>query len=364
MKIRNITDYLEEIAPLHLQESYDNSGLIIGDLENIVQGCLITLDCTEEVIDEAVSKKCNLVIAHHPIIFNPLKKIIGNSYVERTIIKAIKNDIAVYAIHTNLDNVYGGVNSKIAEKLGLINCEILLPKNKFLKQLVVYCPLTHSEALKEAMLDNGAGSFTNYDNCSFSSNGQATFRPKEGSSPFVGDIGEIYDSKEVRLEFFLEKDTENSLIKLMQENHPYEQVAYQIYTLDNFSHEIGSGMIGDLSSEIESEIFMNFIKKQMHTDCIRHTQLINKQIKRVAICGGSGSFLLQQAKNKKADIFISSDFKYHEFFDADKKIIIADIGHFESEQFTKELIYDFLRKKFTKFAVQLSNVNTNPINYL
>ncbi|MDA9325220.1 Nif3-like dinuclear metal center hexameric protein [Flavobacteriales bacterium] len=201
MKIRNITDYLEEIAPLHLQESYDNSGLIIGDLENIVQGCLITLDCTEEVIDEAVSKKCNLVIAHHPIIFNPLKKIIGNSYVERTIIKAIKNDIAVYAIHTNLDNVYGGVNSKIAEKLGLINCEILLPKNKFLKQLVVYCPLTHSEALKEAMLDNGAGSFTNYDNCSFSSIGQGTFRPKEGSSPFVGDIGEIYDSKEVRLEF-------------------------------------------------------------------------------------------------------------------------------------------------------------------
>jgi len=364
MKIRNITDYLEEIAPLYLQESYDNSGLIIGDLENTVDGCLITLDCTEEVVEEAINNNCNLIITHHPIIFNPLKKIVGNSYIERIIIKAIKNDIAIYAIHTNLDNVYNGVNRKIAEKLGLINCEILLPKNKLLKQLVVYCPASHSEALKEAMINNGAGSFSNYDNCSFSSLGQASFRPKKGSSPFVGNIGEIYNAEEVRLEFSLQKDIEGSLIEAMKDNHPYEQVAYQIYDLDNFSDDIGSGMIGNLASEVDSEEFLNLIKKQMNTACIRYTQLTNKKIKRVAICGGSGSFLLQEAKNRKADIFISSDFKYHEFFDADKKIIIADIGHFESEQFTKELIYDFLSKKFTKFAVQLSNVNTNPINYL
>ena len=364
MKIKKITDFLENYAPLDYQESYDNSGLIVGDTNAEVRGALITLDCTEDVIDEAISRNCNLVIAHHPIIFTGLKKLNGSNYIQRTVIKAIKNDIAIYAIHTNLDNIYNGVNSKIAEKLGLINCEILLPKNKNLKQLIVYCPASHSEALKEAMINNGAGSFSNYDNCSFSSLGQASFRPKKGSSPFVGDIGEIYNAEEVRLEFFLQKDIEESLIQAMKDNHPYEQVAYQIYALDNFSDDIGSGMIGNLSSEVESEEFLNLIKKQMNTACIRYTQLTNKKIKRVAICGGSGSFLLQEAKNRKADIFISSDFKYHEFFDADKKIIIADIGHFESEQFTKELIYDFLSKKFTKFAVQLSNVNTNPINYL
>ena len=364
MKIKNVTDYLEEIAPLHLQESYDNSGLIIGNLENTIDGCLITLDCTEEVVEEAISKKCNLIIAHHPIVFNPIKKIIGNNYVERIIIKAIKNDIAIYAIHTNLDNVYNGVNSKIAEKLGLINCEILLPKNKFLKQLVVYCPITHSEILKDAMLNNGAGLFRNYDNCSFSSSGKGTFRPRKGSSPYSGKIGQNYTSEEIKLEFFLQNDVEDYLIQVMKEHHPYEQVAYQIYALDNFSDDIGSGMIGELTSEIESSEFLKIIKDRMQTSCIRHTRLLKQKIKHVAICGGSGSFLLEQAKNKKADIFISSDFKYHDFFGSDGKIIIADIGHFESEQFTKELIYDFLTKKFTKFAVQLSKVNTNPINYL
>jgi|TARA_B110000263_G_scaffold167618_1_gene145986 dinuclear metal center YbgI/SA1388 family protein len=364
MKIRDITNYLEEIAPLHYQEDYDNSGLLTGNLEDDAEGVLITLDCTEEVVNEAINKKFNLIVAHHPLIFNPLKKITGSNFVERTLIKALKNNIAIYSIHTNLDNVYNGVNSKIAEKLDLINCEILLPKNKLVKQLVVYCPPTHSDALKEAMLDNGAGTFKNYDHCSFSIYGQGTFRPKKGSSPFIGDIGVEHRSEEIRLEFFIKKGFENSLIKVMKDNHPYEQIAYQMYTLDNISDDIGAGMIGELSNEIESDKFLKIIKDKMQTSCIRYTSLLKKKIKYVAICGGSGSFLLEQAKNKKADIFISSDFKYHEFFNSDGKIIIADIGHFESEQFTKELIYDFLSKKFTKFAVQLSNVNTNPINYL
>jgi len=364
MKIREITDFLEEIAPLHYQESYDNSGLIIGDLENKVDDVLITLDCTEEVIDEAISNNCNLIISHHPIIFSPLKKINGKNYVERVIVKAIKHDISIYAIHTNLDNVYNGVNSKIAEKLGLKNCKILRPNSKLIKQLVVYCPSSHSESLKQSLLECGAGEFRNYDNCSFSVVGKGTFRPKEGSNPFFGNIDNTETVSEERLEFFYNIKDENALLECLFKNHPYEQVAYQIYSLDNICSEIGSGMIGELEDEIECDKFLALIKKKMKTDCIRHTSLIRNKIKYVAVCGGSGSFLLEEAKKKNADIFISSDFKYHEFFDADGKIIIADIGHFESEQFTKELICDMLSKKFTKFAVQLSKVNTNPINYL
>ena len=364
MKIHEITDYLEEIAPLHYQESYDNSGLLVGDFNSKVKGALISLDCTESVIDEAISLGINLVISHHPIIFSSLNKINGRNYVERVIIKAIKNDIAIYAIHTNLDNVFEGVNSKIAEKLGLINCKILLTKSKQIKQLVVYCPITHSLALKEALLENGAGSFRNYDNCSFSVKGKGTFRPKRGSSPFLGNVGEVEQVDEERLEFFLNNEDENRLLDVMHQNHPYEQVAFQVYSLDNVSSEIGSGMIGELQKEIEPKEYLDFLKIKMSTECIRHTKLINKKIKKIAICGGSGSFLLEEAKKQNADLFVSSDFKYHEFFDAEDKILIADIGHFESEQFTKDLIYDLLSKKFTKFAVQLSKVNTNPINYL
>ena len=364
MKIHEITDFLEEIAPLHYQESYDNSGLLVGDFNSEVKGALISLDCTESIIDEAISLGIKLVISHHPIIFSPLKKINGKNYVERVILKAIKNDIAIYAIHTNLDNIYDGVNSKIAEKLGLINCEILLPKSKQIKQLVVYCPTTHALPLKEALFKNGAGSFRAYDNCSFSVTGKSTFKPKRGSTPFLGNIGDVEQVDEERLEFFFNNEDEKLLLDIMRQNHPYEQVAFQVYSLDNISSDIGSGMIGELQNEIESKKYLDLLKTKMSTKCIRHTKIVNKKIKKIAICGGSGSFLLEEAKRQNADLFVSSDFKYHEFFDAEDKIIIADIGHFESEQFTKDLIYDLLSKKFTKFAVQLSKVNTNPINYL
>ena len=364
MKLREITDFLEEIAPLHYQETYDNSGLLVGNRESSITCALITLDCTEEVVEEAVLKKCNLIIAHHPIIFGSLSKITGKNYVERVIIKAIKNNISIYAIHTNLDNVYNGVNSKIVEKLAIKNCKILRPSSKFIKQLSVYCPSSHSESLKKSLLECGAGEFRNYDNCSFSVSGKGTFRPKQGSNPFMGNINQTETVNEEKLDFFYNLKDESNLLDCLFLNHPYEQVAYQIYSLDNVSLEIGSGMIGELENEIETEKFLEIIKDKMQTNCIRHTKLVNKKIKKVAVCGGSGSFLLADAKNLNADIFISSDFKYHEFFDADGDIIIADIGHFESEQYTKELIYDLLREKFTKFAVQLSNVNTNPINYL
>ena len=363
MKIKEITNYLESVAPLHYQESYDNAGLLVGDANREIDAALITLDCTEEVVEEAIENNCNLIIAHHPIIFSGLKKITGQNYVERTIIKAIKNDIAIYAIHTNLDNIKTGVSAKIAEILGVENCKILSPKKDLLRQLAVYCPVSDTEKVKEALFQAGAGDIGNYDECSFSAKGEGTFRANEGCDPHIGNIGERHTEKEEKIEVIFPKYKENTIISALKQAHPYEQVAYQIYILDNIYENVGSGIVGELAQKVDTNRFLEMLKTKMQTDCIRHTKLVKNQIKRVAICGGSGSFLLSNAICEKADIFITADFKYHEFFDGENDIIIADIGHFESEQFTKDLIYDLLSKKFSKFAVRLSKVNTNPINY-
>lgn len=363
MKIKEITNYLESVAPLHYQESYDNAGLLVGDANREIDAALITLDCTEEVVEDAIENNCNLIIAHHPIIFSGLKKITGQNYVERTIIKAIKNDIAIYAIHTNLDNIKTGVSAKIAEILGVENCKILSPKKDLLRQLAVYCPVSDTEKVKEALFQAGAGDIGNYDECSFSAKGEGTFRANEGCDPHIGNIGERHTEKEEKIEVIFPKYKENTIISALKQAHPYEQVAYQIYILDNIYENVGAGIVGELAQKVDTNRFLEMLKTKMQTDCIRHTKLVKNQIKRVAICGGSGSFLLSNAICEKADIFITADFKYHEFFDGENDIIIADIGHFESEQFTKDLIYDLLSKKFSKFAVRLSKVNTNPINY-
>jgi len=364
MNIKQITNFLESYAPLEYQESYDNCGLIIGDANAEVKGALITLDCTEAIIDEAIATGCNLVIAHHPIIFSGLKKLNGSNYIERAVIKAIKNDIAIYAIHTNLDNVHNGVSAKIAEKLGLENCKILAPKSDLLRQLVVYCPNANAETLKTALFEAGAGTIGDYDQCSFTSIGKGTFRANENCTPFVGEIGENHTENEDRIEVIYPKFKERAILDAMEVAHPYEQVAHQIYVLDNKHQLVGSGIIGELKTPVDAQVFLKNLKLNMQTDCVRHTSLVKQQIKTVAVCGGSGSFLLKNAMAEKADIFITADFKYHEFFDAENKIVIADIGHYESEQFTKDLIYDLLVKNFTKFAVRLSKVNTNPIKYL
>jgi len=364
MNIKQITDFLESYAPLECQESYDNCGLIVGDAKSEVKGALITLDCTEAIIDEAIATGCNLVIAHHPIVFGGLKKLNGSNYIERTVIKAIKNDIAIYAIHTNLDNVHNGVSAKIAEKLGLENCKVLAPKSDLLRQLVVYCPTGNTEELKTALYEVGAGTVGDYDQCSFSSVGKGTFRANENCNPFVGEIGEQHTEMEERIEVIYPKFKEREVLNAMSNAHPYEEVAHQIYVLENKHQLVGSGIVGELKTPVDAVDFLKSLKTNMQTDCVRHTPLVSKTIKTVAVCGGSGSFLLKNAIAAKADIFITADFKYHEFFDAENKIVIADIGHYESEQFTKDLIYDLLVKNFTKFAVRLSKVNTNPIKYL
>lgn len=362
MKVKDVTNYLESIAPLQLQESYDNSGWQVGDHNSELKGVLISLDVTEQVVQEAINKKCNLIVAHHPLIFGGLKKITSNFFTGNIIQKAIKNNINIYAIHTNLDNVYNGVNNKIANVIGLTNKKILFPKNNLLK-LVVFVPESHSKQVLEAMFSSGAGQVGNYKNCSFSSYGEGTFLPVAGSNPFKGEIGKLEHSKEIKVEVILSDFSLAEVISAMNNAHPYEEVAYDILKIQNNSNS-GSGMVGELSKEIAEMDFLELLKTKFKANGIRHTKLLNKPIKKVALCGGSGSFLLKNAVNAKADIFITSDFKYHQFFESESNILIADIGHYESEQYTIELISDFLMKKFTNFAIRLTTVNTNPINYL
>ncbi len=364
MTIKEITDIIEKIAPLSYQEDYDNAGLIVGKFNEEVNGVLLCLDSTEEIVAEAMQKGCNLIIAHHPIVFNGLKKFNGTNYIERTIIKAIKNNIAIYAAHTNIDNAFNGVSYKIAEKLGLKNCKILAPKKQQLKKIITYCPDNYAAKVRNAMFCNGAGNMGNYSECSFNSNGEGTFKGNENSTPFVGEEGKIHHEKEIKIETIVASHQLKNVIAAMIKTHPYEEVAYDIYNLENTNIKVGSGVIGELTSKEDELTFLNCIKKNLRTSCIRHTKLLNKDIKKVAICGGSGSFLLQDAINAGADIFITGDFKYHQFFDAENKLIIADIGHYESEQFTCELFYDILNEKIPNFAIHLSEKNTNPINYL
>lgn len=360
---KELIGYLESLAPRSLQEDYDNSGWQCGTPESETSGVLLCLDVTEKVLEEAISKKLNLIVSHHPVIFKGIKKLTGSNYVESILVKAIKNDISIYSIHTNLDAVMEGVNAKIAEKLGLKNRQILLPKEEILKKLVVFVPLEQAEKVRSAMCDAGAGHIGNYSDCSFSLEGTGTFKGNEMSDPIVGKKGELHQEKEVRVEVILPAYLASAVVNALLKSHPYEEVAYDIYSLENHFKMAGSGMIGDLEKEMEPKEFLSMVKENMVTRMIRHTDLPASKIKRVAVCGGSGRFLLERAKAAGADVLVTSDFKYHDFFDADGKILVLDIGHFESEQFTMSLLSDWITKKFNTFAVRITEINTNPVNY-
>jgi len=363
MKIKEITSYLESIAPLAYQETYDNSGLIVGNPNDEVTKALISLDCTEEIVDEAIAKGCDIIISHHPIVFKGLKKFNNKNYVERTVIKAIKHNIALYAIHTNLDNVLGGVSSKIADKLELVNHAILSPKSGLLKKLVVYVPRAHVEEVRQALFDAGAGSIGDYDQCSYNTAGYGTFRPLAGANPAIGEIGTQERVEETKIEVIFPQQLERQVLVSMLAAHPYEEVAYHTIAVDNKLHYVGSGAIGNLEEAMEAHDFLTYLKEKLNLNVIRHTKLSDKKIQRVAVCGGAGGFLLNEAKRSGADIFITADYKYHEFFDAENDIVIADIGHYESEQFTQELLLEIIQKKFVNFAVLLTGIDTNPIKY-
>ena len=365
MKIQEVIEFLEEWAPLQFQESYDNSGLLVGDCNWDITGVLVCVDSIENIIDEAIQKNCNMVVAHHPILFTGLKSITGKTYVERTIIKAIKNDIAIYAIHTNLDNIKTGVNQEIANRIGLVNQDILVNKKNMLSKVTVYVPIQYADVVRTAMFNAGAGHISDYDQCSFNSEGVGTFRALEGTNPYMGEIGILQKEPEIGIEVVVRKAGIRKLLNAVDAAHPYEEVAYDLVALDNESPEVGSGILGELKTPAEPLPFLQKIKTVFNAGVIRYTAINeNKKIKKVAVCGGSGSFLLNAAIAQNADIFITADYKYHQFFDADSNIVIADIGHFESEQYTTDLIVRKLKEKFSTFAVHFTEVSTNPVNYL
>jgi dinuclear metal center YbgI/SA1388 family protein len=363
MKTLDIINFLETVAPMSLQESYDNAGLIYGSPESECTGVLVCLDVTEAVIDEAVRLKINLVIAHHPLVFKGMKKLNPDRGVSKVLVKAVKNDISIYAIHTNLDNIVSGVNNKIADKLGLGDCKILVRKEGLLKKLVCYVPVTHLETLQQTLFSAGAGQIGRYSECSFAGRGEGTFKAGEGAAPYTGAVGTRHTEEEMRLEVVFSAWQQNNVLSAMRRSHPYEEIAFDILNLDNLHDEVGSGLIGLLPEPMATDVFLSLVKERFDAPVIRFSPLTGKLIQKVAVCGGAGSFLIPNAIAAGADLFLTADLKYHDFFEADGRIVLADMGHFESEQFTQELLFDLLKQKFPNFAVLKTGVATNPVNY-
>ncbi|MES2003123.1 MAG: Nif3-like dinuclear metal center hexameric protein [Bacteroidota bacterium] len=363
MLIANIIRELEQKAPLALQESYDNTGLLTGNADWECKGILCTLDATEAVIMEAKSRGCNLVVAHHPIIFSGLKKITGKNYVEKTVIAAIKNDIAIYAIHTNLDNVLDGVNDRIANQLGLINRSILAPKAGLLLKLYTFVPHAHASQVRDALFAAGAGNIGQYGETSFNTEGTGTFKGSDQTRPFAGQPGIRHEEKEIRIEVILPAYLQSVVVNALLKAHPYEEAAYDIVSLQNDNQFVGSGLLGELPEALDETGFLHMLKTAFELSVIKHTPFLGKKLQKVAVCGGSASFLCGKAVAAGADVYVTSDIKYHEFFDANDRILLVDIGHWESEQFTTDLLIEILQAKFPTFAVLKSGVKTNPVNY-
>jgi len=363
MKVKEITSYLESFAPLAYQESYDNAGFQTGDPEQEIRAALVCIDVTDEVLEEAVKLGAGLILSHHPVIFGGLKKLTGSSPAERIVMEAIRKGLSIYSAHTNMDAVQRGVSSRMAEKLGVLKPRILSPVRGQLRKLVFFVPTEHAAAVRDAVFQAGAGHIGEYDMCSFNAPGEGTFRGSDDSDPFVGEKGRMHTEPELRVETIFPKEREGRVLRALLETHPYEEVAYDVYPLDNEYSLAGMGVVGEMDKALGETEFLDRLKDCFGVPLIRHTKLLGRPVKRVALCGGSGSSLLSSAISSGADAFVTGDIKYHTFFDADGKILMADIGHYESEQFTAEIFYDLLTKKFPKFAVHLTEVNTNPVNY-
>ena len=362
-QIKELVHVFDSFAPSALREEFDNIGLLIGEANQTITKALITIDITELVVDEAIANGCDIIISHHPIMLEGIKRLNARNDQERLIVKAIKNNIAIFSAHTNADRVMNGVSGRMAEKLELTNTRILSPTANRLVKLMVYAPATHAQSVREALFEAGAGEIGNYDCCSFNTEGTGTFRAGENANPFVGAIAQIHNEPEEKIEVIVPDFKTQTVLEALLAVHPYEEVAYDLIPLKNQWHQAGYGIVGELSHEADETTFLSRLKSIFNVQYIRHTPLLGRPIKKVALCGGSGSFLLKDAIHSGADIYITGDFKYHQFFDAEKKLIIADIGHYESEQFTKELFFELLTKKLPNFALCLYKVNTNTIKY-
>lgn len=363
-KVKDILKAIEEYAPLPLQEEFDNSGIQVGNVNQPATGALVCLDITEEIIDEAIEQGCNLIISHHPLAFKAFKSLTGATYIERCMMKACKYDLVIYAAHTNLDNAVGGVSFRMAEMIGLQNIRVLSPQRNALLKLVVFVPTAHAENVRNALFNAGAGNIGNYDLCSFNVEGEGSFRATEGCNPYSGEIGDLHFEKETKIEMILPVFRKAIIIRTLLSIHPYEEPAFDFYPLVNTWNQVGSGIVGVLPEAEEEVNFLQRIKYIFHVPCISHSPLRGRNIKEVALCGGSGAFLLPEAVAYGADIFITGEAKYNDFYNVEDHILLATIGHYESEVCTKDIFYNLLTKKFPTFAVHFSNVNSNPVKYL
>jgi len=364
LRIKDIIKEIELYAPLPLQEDYDNAGVQVGDVNQLATGALLCLDVTEEVLEEAIELECNLIISHHPLAFKSFKSLRGNTYIERCMIKACKYDIVIYSAHTNLDNVKGGVNYRLAEIIGLENVRILSPQKDSLLKFVTFVPDVYAEIVRTALFNAGAGSIGNYDSCSYNLVGEGTYRAQEGTNPFRGEIGEMHHEKEIRIETIIPAYKKIAVTRALRSVHPYEEPVFDFYPLSNTWEQAGSGIVGELPEAEDELTFLQRIKDLFHVQCIKHSPLTGKMIREVALCGGSGAFLIKDAIAYRADVFITGEAKYNDFYDVEDRILLAVIGHYESEVCTKDIFYTILSKKFPTFALHFSNVNSNPVKYL
>ena len=364
MRIKEIIQTIEQLAPIPLQEEYDNSGVQVGDVNQEAAGALLCIDVTENVVEEAVSLGCNLIVAHHPLLFKPLRKITGRNYIERCIISAIKNNIVIYAAHTNLDNAAGGVNYRLAEMLGLQNVKILTPKSDVLLKLVTFVPDSHADAVRSALFKAGAGNIGDYDACSYNLSGEGSFRAGAESNPFVGEIGEIHFENEIRIETVLPTFKQNEVLRALLAVHPYEEPAYDFYPLSNSWDRAGSGIVGSLPEPMSEQELLYLLKDVFQLSTIQHTKMYNKEIRDVAVCGGSGAFLIPDAVAYGADAFVTGEARYNDFYDVEDRILLAVVGHYESEICTKDIFYDVISKKYSNFALHKSAFDSNPVKYL
>lgn len=361
--IQQLVDFLVTLAPPTYQEGYDNAGLIVGHPGTEITGVLLALDCTETVVEEAIRRGCNVVVAHHPIVFKGLKQFNGKNYVERTVMAAIRANVAIYAIHTNLDHVSHGVNAMIAERLGLTDVRVLAPKRQLLMKLTYFVPGKDSQKVLDALFAAGAGQVGKYSECSFQSAGEGTFKPGLSTNPYLGEAGTLERVAEQRVEVLFPAHLESHIMRALRQAHPYEEVAYYLHLLENEHQDVGAGAVGELPGPMPVAEFLRYLKQKMEASVIKYTSTAQPMIRRVAVCGGAGSFLLPHALGAGADAFVTADFKYHEFFDSENKVMICDIGHYESEVFTKQLLFNHISKKFDNFALYLSEANTNPVSY-
>ena len=362
LKIQSVTNALEQWAPPSLALSYDNCGLLVGDPYRLVDKALVSLDVTEAVVQEAIEKQANLIIAHHPVIFKGIRSISPTTDSQRAIILAIKHDISIYAIHTNLDRVNDGVNKALADRLYLTNRSILEEASNLFK-LITFVPTKDLLAVRNALFAIGAGNIGEYEKASFFTSGVGSFQGRSSSNPSIGKAGEFTEVKEEKLEVLLTDTLLSSALKTLKEHHPYEEVAYDIITLHNKNQNHGSGMIGELSESLSSDDFIQYLQERLGLQLVRHSASIENKIKSVAICGGAGFDLLKNARQKGADAFVTADLKYHDFFEADDSLLLCDIGHYESEHWAIQEIKGYLTRNFANFAVLSTTINTNPVHY-